>query len=60
MRRRHFMAALGGAAAVAAVPASAGTLAPAQTAIPRWRGFNLMDFFQAWTAENRRPVVSEE
>jgi aryl-phospho-beta-D-glucosidase BglC (GH1 family) len=60
MRRRNLLAALGGAAAAAAIPASAGTLAPAQTAIPRWRGFNLMDFFQAFTRDDRRPVVNED
>jgi endoglucanase len=61
MRRRHFLAALGGAAAAAAVPGFAGTLSSvAQTAIPRWRGFNLLDYFQAFTRDDRRPNVSED
>jgi endoglucanase len=58
MRRRNFLAAVGATAAAAAVPALAGT--PAQTAIPRWRGFNLLDFFQALTRDDRRPSVSED
>jgi endoglucanase len=56
MRRRNFLAALGGSAAAAAIPAFAGT----QTAIPRWRGFNLLDFFQAFTREDRRPNVADD
>jgi aryl-phospho-beta-D-glucosidase BglC (GH1 family) len=61
MRRRHFLAALGGAAAAAAVPGYAGTTPSApQTAIPRWRGFNLLDFFQAFTRDDRRPSVNDD
>jgi endoglucanase len=56
MRRRHFLGALGGSAAVAAMPAFAGT----QTAIPHWRGFNLLDFFQAFTREDRRPTTTDD
>lgn len=59
MRRRHLLAALGGTAAAAALPAFAGTTPP-QTAIPRWRGFNLLDFFQALTRDDRRPAVHED
>ncbi len=52
--RRRFLGTLGAAAVGAALP---GTLAaderaagkPAQTAIPRWRGFNLLNFFQAFS-----------
>jgi len=52
--RRTFLNALGAAAATAALPgvlraAEAETPGPAQTAIPRWRGFNLLNFFQAFS-----------
>lgn len=52
--RRTFLNALGAAAATAALPgvlraAEAETPNPAQTAIPRWRGFNLLNFFQAFS-----------
>jgi endoglucanase len=50
--RRMFINTLGAAAAAAALPrvvfgAETQTSKPAQTAIPRWRGFNLLNFFQA-------------
>jgi endoglucanase len=50
--RRTFLSSLGTLAAATALPrALRGTEAtaqqPAQTAIPRWRGFNLLNFFQA-------------
>lgn len=52
--RRTFLNSLGAAAAAAALPgvlgaAEAQTPRPAQTAIPRWRGFNLLNFFQAFS-----------
>lgn len=60
MRRRNFLAALG-ATAAAALPGFAGTNPSVpQTAIPRWRGFNLLDFFQAFTRADRRPSVNED
>jgi endoglucanase len=48
--RRTFLATLGAGAAAAAagaLPAAEGKAGPAQRAIPRWRGFNLLNFFQA-------------
>ena len=51
MKRRHFLASLSAGAAAAAPPKSA---------IPRWRGFNLLDFFQALTREGRRPAPTSE
>lgn len=60
MRRRNFLASLGASTAAAALPAFAGTTPPPQTAIPRWRGFNLLDFFQAFTRDDRRPAVNED
>ncbi len=55
------MAALGAGSAAAALPGYAGSLASvAQTAIPRWRGFNLLDFFQAFTKDDRRPAMNED
>jgi aryl-phospho-beta-D-glucosidase BglC (GH1 family) len=54
--RREFIKAAGMAAAGMALggmaPASAAEK-PAQTAIPRWRGFNLVDFFQAFSRDER-------
>lgn len=52
--RRTFLNSLGAAAAAAALPgmlraAEAQAPRPAQTAIPRWRGFNLLNFFQAFS-----------
>lgn len=52
VNRRTFINTLGAAAAASALPrvlstAEAETSKPAQTAIPRWRGFNLLNFFQA-------------
>lgn len=52
--RRTFLNALGAAATAAALPgvlraAEVETPSPAQTAIPRWRGFNLLNFFQAFS-----------
>jgi endoglucanase len=56
VRRREFAAALG----ATALPAAAQENKPAQTAIPRWRGFNLLDLFQAWTPGMRPPTLSPE
>ncbi len=52
INRRTFLNTLGGAAAATALgdvlcAAELRTPKPAQTAIPRWRGFNLLNFFQA-------------
>jgi endoglucanase len=61
MRRRSFLGVLGAGGAAAALPGYAGIVtSAAQTAIPRWRGFNLLDFFQAFTRDDRRPAVSED
>ncbi|MCF7976113.1 MAG: cellulase family glycosylhydrolase [Phycisphaerae bacterium] len=62
--RRAFLKTVGAVAAGAAL----GTVAqaqtekkPAQTAIPRWRGFNLVDFFQAFDrGERSAGMVSED
>ncbi len=62
--RRVFLKTAGAAAAGVAL----GTVAradaakkPAQTAIPRWRGFNLVDFFQAFgRSERSAGMVSED
>jgi aryl-phospho-beta-D-glucosidase BglC (GH1 family) len=51
--RRTFLKSLGVGAATAAIAGvhatAAESLPPAQTALPRWRGFNLLDFFQAFS-----------
>ena len=47
--RRAFLAALPASAAAQRKPSTA------QSAIPRWRGFNLLDLFQALTRDDRRP-----
>ena len=47
-RRAFLRTASVGAAALAMagrLPAGEGQSKPAQTAIPRWRGFNLLDYF---------------
>ncbi len=51
--RREFLKVIGAGAAAMAVPAGLAAAQaqkpkPAQTAIPRWRGFNLTNFFQAF------------
>jgi endoglucanase len=55
VQRRHFLA------AVLAAPAASAKLNP-QNAIPRWRGFNLLDLFQALPKDPdaRTPYVSED
>ncbi len=64
--RRDFLKAAGlsaAAAAIRGVPAAAGQqkAGPAQTAIPRWRGFNLLSFFQAMSRGDRSDgQVSED
>lgn len=62
--RRVFLKAAGATVAGAVLGASGQpTLAaqPAQTAIPRWRGFNLTDFFQALDqGERAAGMVSED
>jgi aryl-phospho-beta-D-glucosidase BglC (GH1 family) len=63
MRRRTFLAGAGLAAAggltLGQQAAAESTLA--QTAIPRWRGFNLVDFFQALSRSERGAgMVSED
>jgi len=56
--RREFLRVAGlGTAALAcraaAAAAPSGKPGPAQTAIPRWRGFNLLNFFQALSGADR-------
>ena len=64
--RRDFLKAAGlsaAAAAIRGVPAAGGQqqAGPAQTAIPRWRGFNLLSFFQAMSRGDRSDgQVSED
>lgn len=64
--RRAFLKTAGAAAAALAAGNLAGRSAaadgkPAQTAIPRWRGFNLTDFFQALDrGERAAGMVSED
>ncbi|MBI4873134.1 MAG: cellulase family glycosylhydrolase [Acidobacteria bacterium] len=58
MRRRSFVASLGASAAAVAAPR--WTPGTAQSAIPRWRGFNLLDLFQALTRDGRRPAPASE
>jgi endoglucanase len=71
--RRDFLAAAGASAAAVVlncVPVAgseeqkkkqAAELKPAQTAIPRWRGFNLLGFFQAFSrGEQSSGVISED
>lgn len=65
-KRREFLgiAGLGGAAAAGASspPAAASRREPkpAQTAIPRWRGFNLLNFFQAFDRGRRSDGMVRE
>ncbi|HUT95201.1 MAG TPA: cellulase family glycosylhydrolase [Thermoguttaceae bacterium] len=62
--RRDFLKAAGLSAAAAAtgcVPALGRQQpGPAQTAIPRWRGFNLLNFFQALSRGERSDLAIEE
>lgn len=65
--RRRFLKAVGAVAAGLALPrggqaADAAAPAPAaQTALPRWRGFNLVDFFQAFSrGEEGAGMVAED
>lgn len=60
MRRRYFLRAGAAAVALPAAAAAAGPFAAttAQRAIPRWRGFNLLDLFQAMSRQ--RPVSTED
>jgi len=63
--RRGFLKRAGAAAAGLVLGGAAqSTLAehmPAQTTIPRWRGFNLVDFFQAFSrGERSAGMVSED
>jgi endoglucanase len=67
MKRREFLrygAAVAGSAAAGNLmygPQAAAESKPAQTAIPRWRGFNLVDFFQALSRDERGAgMVSED
>lgn len=64
LNRRTFMKTVGSAAAAAGLlrPLNAADAQkPAQTAIPRWRGFNLLSFFQAFSGgEESRGVVPED
>jgi aryl-phospho-beta-D-glucosidase BglC (GH1 family) len=56
INRRVFLKTNSAAAAAAALGNVTKTIAagkPAQTAIPRWRGFNLVDFFQAFSRNER-------
>jgi len=60
--RREFLkgAAAGAAALLVGGTRAAGEKA-AQTAIPRWRGFNLLDFFQAFSrGDQSRGMVPED
>ena len=48
-------------AALGAVPQALAGSKPVQTTIPRWRGFNLVDFFQALSRDERGAgMVSED
>jgi len=62
--RREFLKTAGAVAAgIALGPAglTEGQTRPAQTTIPRWRGFNLVDFFQAFDrGERGAGLVSED
>lgn len=63
-RRDFFKTAGLGAAAIAlcspCADAQAETAKPAQTAIPRWRGFNLTNFFQALSRGERSDCTIKE
>ena len=54
MLRRSFLA------TAAAAPAALAIDPPAQTAIPRWRGFNLLDYFQALPRDGGSPKPTPE
>ena len=64
--RRDFLKTIGIGAAAIAVPggraaAQGDQPKPAQTAIPRWRGFNLLNFFQAFDrGESSDCMVKED
>ena len=64
LERREFLKALPlGTAAVAAggLPAiAAAGNEPEQTTIPRWRGFNLLAFFQAFSTQQSTGKISED
>lgn len=54
MIRRSFLT------ASATAPLAFGLPAAVQTAIPRWRGFNLLDYFQALPRQGARPNPAPE
>jgi endoglucanase len=63
--RRRFLTTTGLAAASlaagsASAPAQPGKAAPAQTVLPRWRGFNLQNFFQAFDRGERSDCTLKE
>lgn len=66
MTRRTLFGAIGLAGGAAVLPARAAATPrewasnTAQSAIPRWRGFNLLDLFQAMTKADKRPVTSAD
>lgn len=55
MMRRSFLATAAAAQAAFSFPS-----ATVQTAIPRWRGFNLLDYFQALPRQGGRPQPAPE
>jgi len=55
--RRSF---LGAAVATAAAAQSQFVFKTAQTALPRWRGFNLLDMFQAFSKQDRKSLLTSE
>ncbi len=57
LSRRTF---LGAAMAAGAAAQTRFSLKTAQTAIPRWRGFNLLDLFQALTKQERQSLLVKE
>ncbi len=59
MKRRTFIANAGLAAAAIGLAVTEARLMPKENRLPRWKGFNLLDFFSPDPA-NARPVTTED
>jgi aryl-phospho-beta-D-glucosidase BglC (GH1 family) len=58
--RRQFLASTASACALSGWRNAACGDEPPQTALPRWRGFNLMEFFQAFQPNESTGLISED
>jgi endoglucanase len=59
MKRRSFIASTAGTIAAGMVGKAAFAFPPAQNKLPKWRGFNLLDFFSPDPANQRTPTSDD-